>query len=63
MRLAGKFSEVRFVVQGAAAGSPPNVTAVAFASSGLRATVATAVTADDQRRGRLTRRNQYVASR
>ena len=28
---AGKFSEVRFVVQGAAAGSPPNVTAVAFA--------------------------------
>jgi hypothetical protein len=43
---AGKFSSVRFIVQGAAGGSPPNVTAVAFASSGLRATMATAVTAD-----------------
>ena len=42
---AGKFSGVRFIVQGAAAGSPPNVTTLAFASSGLRATVATAVTA------------------
>ena len=41
---AGKFSDVRFIVQGATAGSPPNVTALAFASSGLRATVATAVT-------------------
>ena len=43
---ASRFSSVRFVVAGAAAGSPPNVTAIAFATSGLRATVASAVTAD-----------------
>jgi hypothetical protein len=43
---AGKFNAVRFVVTGAAAGSPANVTALAFASSGLRSTVASAVTAD-----------------
>ncbi len=43
---AGRFGSVRFVVDGVAAGSPPNVTALAFAPSGLRATVASAVTAD-----------------
>jgi hypothetical protein len=43
---ASRFSSVRFVVDGAAAGSPPNVTAMAFTSSGLRAAVASAVTAD-----------------
>ncbi|HEX6967279.1 MAG TPA: hypothetical protein VF174_00400 [Micromonosporaceae bacterium] len=42
---AGKFSNVRFVVQGAAAGRPPNVTALAFTTTGLRAAVAAAVTA------------------
>lgn len=42
---AGKFSSVRFVVTGAAAGSPPNVTALAFTTSGLRPAVASAVTA------------------
>lgn len=42
---ASRFGSVRFVVAGAAAGSPPNVTALAFASAGLRATVASAVTA------------------
>jgi hypothetical protein len=41
---AGQFSSVRFVVTGAAAGSPPNVTALAFTPSGLRAAVASAVT-------------------
>jgi hypothetical protein len=43
---AGKFNAVRFVVAGAAVGSPPNVTALVFTPSGLRATVAAAVTAD-----------------
>ena len=43
---ASRFSSVRFVVDGAAAGSPPNVTALTFAPSGLRTTVASAVTAD-----------------
>ncbi len=43
---AGKFSSVRFVVTGVAAGSPANVTALAFTPSGLRPAVATAVTAD-----------------
>jgi hypothetical protein len=33
---AGRFGSVRFVVAGAAASSPPNVTALAFAPSGLR---------------------------
>jgi basic membrane lipoprotein Med (substrate-binding protein (PBP1-ABC) superfamily) len=43
---APQFSSVRFVVDGAAAGSPSNVTALAFATSGLRAGVASAVEAD-----------------
>jgi hypothetical protein len=42
---AGQFGSVRFVVAGAAAGSPPNVTALPFTTSGLRAAVASAVTA------------------
>jgi hypothetical protein len=42
---AGRFGSVRFVVTGAAAGSPPNVTALAFTSSGLRSGVASAVEA------------------
>jgi hypothetical protein len=42
---AAQFSSVRFVVQGAAAGSPPNVTALVFTTSGLRAGVASAVEA------------------
>lgn len=43
---AGHFTAVRFVVAGPAAGSPPNVTALAFTTSGLQAGVASAVTAD-----------------
>jgi hypothetical protein len=42
---AGRFSSVRFVVTGAAAGSPANVTALAFTPSGLEASVASAVEA------------------
>jgi len=42
---AARFSSVRFVVTGAAAGNPPNVTALAFTPAGLRAGVASAVTA------------------
>jgi basic membrane lipoprotein Med (substrate-binding protein (PBP1-ABC) superfamily) len=42
---ASRYDSVRFVVTGAAAGSPSNVTALAFTSSGLRAGVAFAVEA------------------
>jgi hypothetical protein len=42
---AGQFGSVRFVVTGSAAGSPPSVTALAFAPSGLEAGVASAVEA------------------
>ena len=42
---AGRFTSVRFVVEGAAAGAPSNVTALAFMTSGLRAEVASAVEA------------------
>jgi hypothetical protein len=42
---AARFSSVRFVVTGAAAGNPPNVTALVFTPAGLRAGVASAVTA------------------
>ena len=42
---AARFSSVRFVVEGAAAGAPSNVTALAFMTSGLRAGVASAVEA------------------
>jgi hypothetical protein len=42
---AARFSSVRFVVTGAAAGTPPNVTALAFTPSGLRSGVASAVEA------------------
>jgi hypothetical protein len=42
---AGRFGSVRFVVTGPAAGSPPNVTALAFTPSGLAASVASAVEA------------------
>jgi basic membrane lipoprotein Med (substrate-binding protein (PBP1-ABC) superfamily) len=40
---AARFASVRFVVEGAAPGSPPNVTALAFSTSGVRASVASAV--------------------
>lgn len=43
---AARFGSVRFVVEGAAAGSPANVTALAFSTSGVRAGVASAVEAD-----------------
>jgi hypothetical protein len=42
---ASRFGSVRFVVAGAAAGGPPNVTALAFTTSGLRTAVASAVEA------------------
>ena len=42
---ADRFSSVRFVVTGPAAGSPGNVTALAFMPSGLEASVASAVEA------------------
>ena len=42
---AGRFGSVRFVVAGAAAHSPANVTALTFAPSGLRSAVASAVEA------------------
>jgi hypothetical protein len=42
---AGRFGSVRFVVTGPAAGSPRNVTALAFTPSGLAASVASAVEA------------------
>jgi len=42
---AGRFAAVRFVVAGPAAGSPPNVTVLAFTPSGLTAGVASAVEA------------------
>jgi hypothetical protein len=42
---AGQFGSVRFVVTGPAAGSPPNVTVLAFTPSGLAASVASAVEA------------------
>jgi hypothetical protein len=42
---AGQFGSVRFVVTGPAAGSPPNVTALAFTPSGLEASVESAVEA------------------
>jgi hypothetical protein len=42
---AGRFGSVRFVVTGAAAGVPPNVTALTFTPSGLRPAVASAVEA------------------
>ena len=45
LAVAGRYGSVRFVVDGAAAGSPPNVTALAFTPSGLRASVASAVEA------------------
>jgi hypothetical protein len=41
---AGQFGSVRFVVTGPAAGSPPNVTALPFITTGLRAAIASAVT-------------------
>ena len=40
---ARQFGSVRFVVDGPAPGSPPNVTALVFTTSGLRASVASAV--------------------
>jgi hypothetical protein len=43
---AAQFGSVRFVVEGAAAGSPANVTALVFSTSGVRAGVASAVEAD-----------------
>ena len=43
---AARFSSVRFVVTGPAAGSGPNVTALTFAPLGLRTGVASAVEAD-----------------
>jgi hypothetical protein len=42
---AARFSSVRFVVTGPAAGSAPNVTALVFAPAGLSAGVASAVEA------------------
>jgi hypothetical protein len=42
---AARFTSVRFVVEGAAADAPSNVTALAFMTSGLRAGVASAVEA------------------
>jgi basic membrane lipoprotein Med (substrate-binding protein (PBP1-ABC) superfamily) len=42
---AARFASVRFVVEGPAAGSPPNVTALAFAPAGMAAGVASAVEA------------------
>ena len=42
---ATRFGSVRFVVEGAAPGSPANVTALVFSTSGLRAGVASAVEA------------------
>jgi basic membrane lipoprotein Med (substrate-binding protein (PBP1-ABC) superfamily) len=42
---APKFSTVRFVVTGPAAGSPPNVTTLTFTTTGLRPAIASAVTA------------------
>jgi hypothetical protein len=42
---APQFTSVRFVVEGAAPGSPANVTALVFNTSGLRAGVASAVEA------------------
>jgi len=42
---AARFGSVRFVVEGAAPGSPANVTALVFSTSGLRAGVASAVEA------------------
>lgn len=42
---AARFGSVRFVVEGAAPGSPPNVTALVFTTSGVRAGVASAVEA------------------
>jgi len=42
---AARFTSVRFVVEGAAPGSPANVTALVFSTSGVRAGVATAVEA------------------
>jgi hypothetical protein len=42
---AARFTSVRFVVEGTAAGSPPNVTALVFTTAGLRAGVASAVEA------------------
>jgi hypothetical protein len=42
---AGQFGSVRFVVTGPAAGSPANVTVLAFTPSGLAASVASAVEA------------------
>ena len=43
LSVAGRYSSVRFVVDGPAAGSPPNVTALVFTPSGLRGSVASAV--------------------
>lgn len=43
---APRFSSVKFVVTGAAAGSPPNVSALTFTPSGLQAGIASAVEAD-----------------
>jgi hypothetical protein len=40
---AARFGSVRFVVEGAAPGSPANVTALVFSTAGLRAGVASAV--------------------
>jgi hypothetical protein len=42
---AARFTAVRFVVAGPAAGSPPNVTVLAFTPAGLRSGVAAAVEA------------------
>jgi basic membrane lipoprotein Med (substrate-binding protein (PBP1-ABC) superfamily) len=42
---ARQFGSVRFVVDGPAPGSPPNVTALVFTTAGLRASVASAVEA------------------
>jgi len=42
---AARYGSVRFVVEGAAPGSPANVTALVFSTSGLRAGVASAVEA------------------
>lgn len=65
----GQFGSVRFVVAGAAAGSPPNVTTLPFTTSGLRAAVASAVTAGvhsaggSAREGRETRKDRVFAPR
>jgi basic membrane lipoprotein Med (substrate-binding protein (PBP1-ABC) superfamily) len=48
---ASRFAAVRFVVAGPAAGSPSNVTVLAFTPAGLQAAVASAVEAGVQAAG------------